>query len=362
VRVALPPGTGKMTGEERFAQQESTFHQMTERIAALPGAKSADAISNFLIRGDTDESITIEGRPPLPDGQGTGQLASQAVSPGFFQTMGVPLLRGRFLSRADALKAVYLMFDRRNSRENTAAVVVNDTFARHFLPNEDPVGKRFYIGQLTGKHYWYEIAGVVGDMRREVLEKQPIPEYFVPLISNTADLVVRTDGDPLTLAGAVRQSVRSIEKNAMILGISTVESLYANLSATRRLQTWLLGVFAALALALSGVGIYGIMHYAVAQRTHEIGVRVALGAQSSDVVRLVIGQGMKQAAAGLLIGLLAAWGLAGVMAHMLFEVSEHDPVTFVGVGLGLAAVAFVACWLPARRATRVDPVTALRCE
>jgi putative ABC transport system permease protein len=241
-------------------------------------------------------------------------------------------------------------------------VVVNETFARQFFPNLEPVGKRFYIGQLTGKHYWYEIAGVVGDMRREVLEKQPIPEYFVPLISNTADLVVRTDRDPSSLAGVVRQSVRSIEKGAMILNVSTVEGRFTSLSAERRLQTWLLALFAALALALSGVGIYGIMHYAVAQRTHEIGVRIALGAHSSDVLRLVIGEGMKQAAAGLAIGLLTAWGLTGLMAHLLFEVSVHDPATFVGVGLLLALVAFVACWLPARRATKVDPMTALRCE
>ena len=362
VRVSLPPGARKMSAEQRFAQQENTFHQFRELITGLPGVQSTAVIGNFLIRGATAESITIEGRPPLQQGQVATQLASESVSPEFFRTMEVPLRRGRLFSRADAVKKVYLLFEGRNNRDNAVAAIINESFVRDFFPNEDPIGKRLYEGEPTGKQFWYEIVGVVGDMRHEVLEKQPIPELFVPHISNIADVVVRADSDPSALAGAVRQAIRSVEKNTMILELTTVESMFTDLSAERRLQTWLLALFAVMALALSGVGIYGIMHYAVVQRTHEIGVRIALGARSSDVLRLVIGQGMRQAAAGLAIGLFAAWGLTGLMGHLLFEVGAHDPATFVGVALVLASVAFLACWLPARRATKVDPMVALRSE
>jgi putative ABC transport system permease protein len=348
---------------------EAFFEQLRERIGALPGVEAVDAIDDFLLRGNPNESISIEGRPALSEGE-TSQLASSNVSPGFFQTMGVPLRQGRFFSRADALTKVKLLStplmpalpSSEQARFAPAeAVVINEAFARRFFPSEDPIGKRFYFGPPT-KIYWYEIVGVVGDMHRQGLEKQPIPEYFGPHVSGTADLVVRTSADPLLLAAAVREAIWSVDKSTMIVNVTTAESRLGELSAQRRLNTWLLALFAALALALAMIGIYGIMHYAVAQRTHEIGVRLALGARASDVLWLIIRQGMKLTLIGVAVGLFAALWLTRVMTHLLFEVSAHDPVTFAGVALLLASVALLACYLPARKASQVDPMIALRYE
>lgn len=240
-------------------------------------------------------------------------------------------------------------------------MIVNETFARRFFPGADPVGQRFAEGP-PNRLYWYEIVGVVGDMRRQGLEKQSIPEFFGPRVGGQADLVARTSSDPLSLAAAVREAIRSVDKGASVMSVTTVENRLGELSAQRRLNTWLLALFAALALALTMIGIYGTMHYAVAQRTHEIGIRLALGARATDVLRLIIGQGMKLALIGAAAGLLAALWLTSVMAHLLFGVSAHDPVTFAGVALVLAGVALLACYLPARKATKVDPLVALRHE
>lgn len=371
VRVSLPTVTGNVGGQNVFVQREAVFHQITERIAGVPGVRGAGAISSFLTTGNADESITIEGRA---EGRETAQLASESVSPGFFQTMGIPLLRGRLFSRDDAALKIALMFNSQAGaqpyaeqapRTRAAAAIINETFARRFFLGEDPIGKRFYEGQLTGKYFWYEIVGVVGDVHRQGLEQQPIPEYFVPLtsgVNGTAEFAVRADYDPLPLLASVRQAIHSVDKNAMILSAITVDRQMGELSAQRRFQTWLLGLFALVALALSAIGAYGVMHYAVAQRTHEIGVRIALGAQTSDVLWLVIGQGMKLVASGVVIGLLLSLWLTALMSHLLFGVSAHDPLTFVGVAVTLLGVSFLACFIPARRATKVDPLVALRYE
>lgn len=358
-RVSLPPDRQKRSGEATFAHQQEMFDQFVERIAALPGIKSSGAVSNFLIKGTPDETIEIEGRPPVSNGEDTNQLASSAVGPGFFETMGVPLIGGRFLTRADAVAANQILFAFGNRQTPPEAVVVNETFARRFFPGEDPIGKRLFY---SSKKYPYEIIGVVGDMHRQGLEKEAIAEYFVALRSSTADIVARVGSDPLALTANLRDVVRSVEEKAMVLSITTVESQMGELSAQRRFQTWLLALFAAIALALAMVGIYGIMHYSVAQRTQEIGIRIALGARSSHVLRLIIGQGMKLALVGLGLGLMAELWLTDVMDHLLFGVSARDPWTFGGVSLLLGAVALLACYIPARRATKVDPMVALRYE
>ena len=245
------------------------------------------------------------------------------------------------------------------------AAIINDTFAHRFFPGADPIGKRFYEGQLTGNYSWYEIVGVVGDMHRQGLEQQPVPEYFVPHIggvSGNADLAVRTENDPLSLIASVRQAILSVDRNVLILNATTAEHQMGELSAQRRFQTWLLMLFAVLGLALSAIGAYGVMHHAVAQRTHEIGVRIALGAQSSNVLWLVISQGLKLVAIGVAIGLLLSFWLTDVISHLLFGVNAHDPLTFIGVALTLLGVSFLACYMPARRATKVDPLVALRYE
>ena len=358
-RVSLPPDQQKQSGEATFAHQQEVFDQIADRIASLPGVNCSGSISSFLIKGTPDETIEIEGRPPMPEGKDTNQLASSAISPGFFETMGVPLIRGRFFTRVDAVGANQILFAFGNRPTPPETVIVNETFAHRFFPGEDPIGKHMLY---SSKRYPYEIIGVAGDMHRQGLEKEPIAEYFVALRGSTAHIVMRAGSDPLALAANVRDAVRSVEKNAMVLSITTVESHLGELSAQRRFQTWLLALFAAIALILATVGIYGIMHYAVAQRTQEIGIRIALGARSAHVLRLVIGQGMKLTLIGLGIGLMAGLWLTDVMAHLLFGVSARDPWTFCGVALLLALVALLACYIPAHRATKVDPMVALRYE
>src|SRR6266404_962574 len=358
-RVALPPDQQRTSGEAIFAHQQEVFEQFADRISALPGVQRAGAVSNFLLKGTPDETIEIEGRPPMSKGEDTNQLATSAVSPGFFETMGVPLKQGRFFTRADAVAANQILFAFGNRQTPPEAVVVNETFARRFFPGEDPIGKRLLYGP---KKYPYEIIGVVGDMHRQGLEKEAIAEYFVALRSSTADIVVRAGSDPLALTANIRDIVRSVGDKAMVLSITTVESQMGELSAQRRFQTWLLALFAAIALALAMVGIYGIMHYAVAQRTQEIGIRIALGARSSHVLRLVIGQGLKLTLIGLGIGFMAELWLTDVMSHLLFGIAARDPWTFGGVALLLAGVALLACYVPARRAMKVDLMVALRYE
>jgi predicted lysophospholipase L1 biosynthesis ABC-type transport system permease subunit len=241
---------------------------------------------------------------------------------------------------------------------------VNEAFVRRFFPREDPIGKRFCVDP-TNKTYWYVIVGIVGDMHRQGLERKTIPEYFgphLPFPNARADLMVRVSGEPLAAAPMIRREVMSVFPKTLIVQTSTAESGLGEFSAQRRLETWLLAAFALLALGLAAVGIYGVVHYAVAERTREIGVRMALGADPADVIALVLGQGLLMPAVGIGIGLVFALGLTRVMAHLLFEIGATDPVTFVGVGGVLAAVALAACYFPARQATRVDPVRALRQE
>lgn len=358
-RVSLPSDPGKLSGEARIAHRQEMFFEFADRISALPGVQSAGTVSNFLIKGTPDDAITIEGRAPMSNGQATNQLAVSAVSPGFFETMEVPLLRGRFFTRADAIAANQILFAFGHRPTAPEPVVINDSFARRFFPDEDPIGKRLLY---SSKNYVYEIVGVVGDMHRQGLEKEAIAEYFVPYRSATGDIVVRTESDPLAISANVRDAIRSVEKNGMILNITTVDSQMGELSAQRSFQTRMLALFAGVALLLAMVGIYGVMQYTVAQRTQEIGIRIALGARSRDVLRLVVGQGMKLALIGIAAGLIAALWLTDVTSHLLFGVSSHDPATFVAAVLLLAGVALLACFLPARRAAKVDPMVALRYE
>jgi putative ABC transport system permease protein len=241
-------------------------------------------------------------------------------------------------------------------------VVINETLARRFFPGEDPIGKRFKPGGPQSENNWFEIVGVVGDLRRQRLEKQAVSEFYFPSSSSYMDLLVRVNADPLALVGAVRREIRSVDPTAAVYGVTTGTRLVEKLSAGRRFQTGLLALFAVVALVLATIGVYGVMRYAVAQRTHEIGIRLALGARSSDVLRLVISQGMKLTLVGVATGLLASLALSRVMTQLLFEVSATDPATFVGVAFALTGAASLACYLPARRATKVDPLISLRHE
>jgi predicted lysophospholipase L1 biosynthesis ABC-type transport system permease subunit len=239
---------------------------------------------------------------------------------------------------------------------------VNDAFVRRFFPNEDPIGKRFCIDP-TNKTYWYEIVGVIGDMHRGGLERRTIPEYFGPYFptpGGRADLLVRTRMAPLALAGVVRQDVVRSLPSVTVVQISTADAQLADFAGRRRLQTALLSAFALLAVILAAIGIFGLVHYTVTERTREIGVRIALGATPRDVLALVLGQGMRTPAAGIAVGLVASVAAMRFLTHLLFEITPTDPATFAVVGALLAAIAAAACYMAARRTLRLNPLAALR--
>ena len=326
------------------------YQQVSERIAALPGVEAAGLTKEIVISGNPDELITIEGASA--DNSATARIPFRrdVISEGLFQTLRVPLRKGRFF----------------NAQDNQAAVrvtIINETMARRFWPGEEALGKRFKLGPAQLDNPWLTVIGVVGDMRRQGLERQPIAQIFRPYLQSSERrliLLIRTTGEPTQLAPVVRNEIRTIDKTVLINGISTLESLLARNVAQRRFQTWLLTLFSALALLLAAVGVYGLIHQSVALSTREIGVRLALGAQPRDVLRLVIGQGMSLALCGVGIGLLAAFGLTRVLTGLLFGVTATDPTTFILAPLVLLLVALLACYLPARRATKVDPMLALR--
>jgi putative ABC transport system permease protein len=342
-RVSLPRSTTR-TGAETAA----FFRQAIERVAALPGVQAAGAIEDLMMRRNPDNTITVEGKAPDGAGQSGGELIHEMVSHDLFQALSAPLLKGRLLTRQDS--------------PASRVAIINETLAQRFFPGEDPIGKRFKFGGPQSQDNWFEIVGVVGNMRRQRLEKQDVSEIYAPGAINNMDLVVRAGAATLTLVGPVRREIRSIDPNATVYGLTTGTRLVEKLSDGRRFQAGLLALFAMVALVLATIGIYGVMRYAVAQRTHEIGIRLALGARSADVLRLVIGQGMRLALVGVAIGLLASFALSRVMTQLLFGVSATDPATFVGMTFALMGAALLACYLPARRATKVDPLTSLRLE
>jgi putative ABC transport system permease protein len=277
------------------------------------------------------------------------------ASPAYFQTMGIALLHGRDFNDADV--------------EGTLAVaVVDESFARRFYPNEDPVGKRIKRGGPRSANPWKTIVGVVRSVRNQRLDATSLPQAYFPVLQEADEMynlsfaVRASGGEPSALAQSVRSAVLAIDRNQPIFDVKPLRQIVVDSIALRRLALLLLSVFAAVALALAAAGIYGVMAYAVEQRTHEIGVRMALGARGGDVLRLVVRQGLKLALCGVALGLAVALALTRLMEALLFGVSATDPLTFVGIALLLLVVAIAACWIPARRATKVDPMIALRCE
>ena len=328
------------------------YEQLVERVSALPGVERAGIIHDIFINGNPDGIITIEGRAESLSAQARIPFKRDPISPAFFETMRVPLLKGRF-------------FDDRDRPDSAPVAIINDTMARQFWPGEDAVGKRFKIGPAQSPDPWLTVVGVVGDMRRQSLERQPIAQIFMPFPqspSRNMNLLVRATSDPADLAPAIRNEIRSIDKTVPIYNVSTLEGRLEEAAAQRRFQTWLLTLFSAVAMLLAAVGIYGLIHQSVKLRTHEIGIRMALGAGPGHILRLVITQGMSLAVCGIGVGLLAALWLTRILSGLLFGVTATDPATFIAAPLLLAVVAFLACLLPARRATQVNPVIALRGE
>jgi len=333
-------------------QWRDFYEQALKHIRSIPGVEAVGAIDNFFFASFPDEAVIVEGRSPESRGTSVSQVTDDGISPGYFQSLGVPLLRGRFFGEQDGATS-------------PRTAIINATMSRRFWPGEDALAKRFKFAYQTAADPWITVVGVVGDMHRGGVTRDPVSEIFLPLSQHPArgmDLVVRTSADPRGFAGAVRAAIRSADETAPVFNISTLEDALRDQLAPRRFQTLLLNLFACLAVILSAIGVYGLMHYSVTQRTHEIGVRMALGAQPLEVLRLVLGQGGRIALAGILIGVGGALSIGRVLSSLLFGVTPTDPVTFVVVTLLLCLVALAACYIPARRAIRVDPMVALRYE
>ncbi|MGI8732774.1 MAG: ABC transporter permease [Pyrinomonadaceae bacterium] len=342
MRVDLP--------REKYATREKAgnfFSQLEERIGGLPGVENVGLISELPLSGQpNDMPYTVEGRPLVSPDQAFDD-DFRRVNTQYFSAMRIPLLRGR-------------NFTEQEVRESAKVVIISDLLARQVFPNEEPIGKRLIMALGNQP---FEIIGIVGDIRHRALESTPFPAMYMP--TNQApwmNIVVRTQGDPASIAGAVRKEVRGIDPDQPVAAVRTMEEWMDTAVAGPRYRTALLALFAFVALVLASTGIYGVMSYSVSQRTHEIGVRMALGARRLDVLRLVVRQGMTLVVLGIGIGLVGAIALTRVMSTLLFGVTAKDPITFAAVAVLLTLVAFVACYLPARRATKVDPLVALRYE
>jgi len=341
----------------RYAEippQTQFRRELLARLNSFPGVNAA-MITDIPFGSDyLDHSIVIDGRPPVPVGA-EPDVQTLSVMGDYFRVMQIPVRAGRGFTDMD--------------REGQPFVaVVNETFAGKFFPHENPLGARFDWARSKPPHHWMTIIGVVQDVKYWGLNQPVDPAVYAPFSQSDEawrrwmTLAIRTPGPSKTMVDEVKQQVWSLDRQIPVSDIQSMNGLMAESLAQQRFNMLLLGLFAALALILSAVGIYGLMAYAVSQRTHEIGVRVAVGAQQRDVLRLIVGGGAKLAFFGIVIGIAAALGLTHLMASLLFEVTPTDPETFAAVAVLLAAVALVACYIPARRATRVDPMVALRYE
>jgi putative ABC transport system permease protein len=342
LRVDLPE---KKYGDE--GKSANFFEQLEARVASIPGVQTVGLITELPLSGQpNDVPFTVEGRPPVTPDQGF-DADFRRVNQNYFAALHIPLLRGR-------------NFTEQEVRQSDKVTIVSQQLVDTVFPNEDPLGKRLVtsIGNQT-----FQIIGVVGDIRHRSLEDRPFDAmYFPTRDTGRMNLVIRTQGDPLSIVGTVRKEVQALDPDQPIAAVKKMSDWVNESVAEPRYRTTLLGLFAALAMLLAATGIYGVMSYSVAQRTHEIGVRMALGARQRDVLKLVVRQGMLLTIVGVVLGLIGAFALTRVMASLLFEVTAKDPFTFAVVAALLIAVAFVACFIPARRATKVDPLVALRYE
>jgi predicted permease len=346
LQVAPPSAAYKDNSRKRVF-----YRQVIERIAALPGVSAVGGIHLLPMGGSNwNPDIRVEDHP-LPDGEELPSVDWRLITPGYFQAMRIPLIKGRFFTEAD--------------HEKTASVaIINETLARAYWPNEDPIGKRIRSG-FEGKE-WVPIVGVVGDVKEQSLDTPTHLEMYRPYEQSPfmpfMTLMVRTDADPAALAAVIRNEVWAIDKDVPLADIQPLAQVVSESISRPRSTMLLLAVFAGVALLLGSIGIYGVIAYAVAQRTQEIGIRMALGASSRDVLRMVIGQGMRLILAGVALGIGGALAATRALESLLFGVSATDALTFAVVALLLALVALLACWIPARRAAKVDPMVALRYE
>jgi predicted permease len=343
------------------AETRARLRLFDDKMSNIPGVKAVSVtLGSRPMIHNSSEVFWIEGEPKPANLHDKHQALFYLAEAGFQKAMGVTLKRGRFITPQDDERAPIV-------------VDIDDVFARTYFPHEDPIGKRINLSTFNVQA---EIVGVVGHVKQWGLDADPksaieaqfdypfmqVPEKLMPLMATVVAVVLRTEGDPTAVMVDVRRAVAEIDSREAVYSVQTMDEVISNSFAARRLSMLLLGIFAALALVLACVGIYGVISYLVSQRTREIGVRMALGAQPGDVLRLVIGHGAKMALIGVAVGIVAALGLTRLIANQLFGVSAHDPLTFLGVALLLIIVAVAACFIPARRAMRVDPMVALRYE
>ncbi|HEX2490565.1 MAG TPA: ABC transporter permease [Blastocatellia bacterium] len=337
----------------KYAQREQRaafLQQVLEGLKTLPGVEFAGATHRLPLRGNSGMSFQIEGRPAPAPGESLG-VNWRSISPDYFRTMGAPLIAGR-------------TFTEEEGWQKMSAVIINQATQRRYWPDENPLGKRIRQGGAPDSP-WVTIVGVAADVKESGLNADTAAGLYLPYVLAPAPamtLVLRTKTEPLSLAASASAEIRRVDPEQAVSNISTLEQLLSETVAQPRFNTGLLAIFSLLALLLAAVGIYGVMSYAVAQRTQEIGLRMALGAEPRDVLKLMVGQGMKLVAVGLALGLLSALGLTRWLETLLFDVEATDPLTYAVIAATLAAVALLACYLPARRAMAVDPLVALRRE
>ncbi|CAN5347634.1 ABC transporter permease [soil metagenome] len=355
--------------DERRELTVGFYRQLLERLKALPGVEAAGMTTALpLTQSGWGKVFTREDRPAPKSLKEIPSIQYRQVSAGYFNTLGIPLTKGRFLSESD-------------TSESSPVAVINETMAKRFWPDEDPLGKRFWLGPpeemvppgILRPNYRFirwTIVGVVGDVKHQGLSRSANPEaYTLPEQSLTNDspartmyVAVRTAGDPTSLTAAIRRQVQELDTEQPVAEVATMERRLSESLAQSRFNTSLLTIFAAVACRRAALGVYGVMSYSVSQRTHEIGIRMALGAQSSDVLHIIVRRGMMLALFGVGIGMAGALALTRLMKNLLYGVSATDPFTFAAIALLLAGTAFLACYIPARRAAKVDPMVALRYE
>jgi putative ABC transport system permease protein len=342
-RLSLPE-SNYPNGPDR----DATFKRVIERLASIPGVDSVGGVNDLPFSGsETSSSFDIEGMPPRSPDENR-QADRRSISPGYFKAMGIPLLKGREFSDHD-------------DAGSAKVAIINQDFARIYWPDGDPLGQRIKYEDKD-----WEIVGVVGDVKLLDLSAQDKPELYFPFAQSGSPgwlfFAIRSRVGPESLIPSVREAVRDVVPDEALYGVGTLEERVEASIAPRRLSALLLGVFAALALLLSAVGTYGVIAHSVAQRTRELGIRMALGAERADVLRMVARDGLTLACAGVALGIVAALGLTQFLSSMLFSVRPADPLTFAGVSILLVAVALFSSYIPARQATKVDPMVALRYE